>query len=89
MKRVRINVTQRDIDRGVRSTLTSCPIALAIKRRVVEDSTVAVTQFAVLYGTFMSSPFPYRATQFIYHFDLGKPVKPFTFTLELPEEVLR
>lgn len=81
---MRIDVTQEDIDKGVKKCHCTCPIALALKRQtrvayeVSDDCVVAVTdRFA--HGL------PEHASSFIRAFDMGLIVAPFSFELDIPE----
>jgi hypothetical protein len=88
MNRVRIQVTQEDIDgalrflaegqRGFRSA--NCPIARAVKRRLPEyANTLAVGPETVTLGGLKRLKLSQRAQQFLNDFDGEKPVRPFTF----------
>lgn len=46
-KKIRINVTQRDIDKGRPNTSKYCPIALAAKRLFPSDNTISVGVFGI------------------------------------------
>ena len=79
--KLNINVTQNDINKGVKKSCTSCPIARAIKRLKVVD-TVYVYPFTA-YINEQHRGLPVEAWQFIQDFDGGREVKPFKFTLEI------
>jgi hypothetical protein len=82
MKVVRINVTQADIDEGVRCDSFSCPIARAAQR--VLGLEVSVTPRSIKdHGTFLLGKLPPRAAAFVHNFDLSNPVKPFAFSVTL------
>lgn len=88
-KRVRINVTQRDIDRGIPFSSWSCPVALAIRRHSqLADYFVGRNYFVKGECIIddMAIPLPEVTIRFVSDFDAGRPVKPIRFTLELPEE---
>jgi hypothetical protein len=74
-----IEVTQEDIDRGVRGEIDKCPVALAAQRALgIPD--VWVTPF----GRMLPVPdanwlMPAKATAFVRRCDRGKSVQPFTF----------
>jgi hypothetical protein len=87
---VRINVTQRDIERGSLGLSTSCPIARAIKRTRWGRSKLTVsvgrsTVRAISLGAWGASAYtlPGDAQDFVAVFDRGYPVEPFSFTLEV------
>ena len=74
-----IHVMRSDIKKGIRDRCMRCPIALAMKRHwsmpsVYRDICFPETDEVAL---------PAEARLFIEHFDAGKPVKPFRFTLEV------
>jgi nitrate/TMAO reductase-like tetraheme cytochrome c subunit len=85
---MKIEVTQKDIDKGLRSSCYECPIAHAFKRKVKNkirygfavnaDSIDLVTKDFKWY----IHALPKKAQTFIKRFDDGKPVKPFTFEIE-------
>ena len=84
-ERIRINVTQRDIDYGV-GTLAACPVARALRRhRGLEDALVEPRTIHVK-GREISMPF--AVERFVYNFDHypRHQLKPMRFTLDLPEE---
>jgi hypothetical protein len=90
-----IHVLQRHIDQGQPTLCRSCPLALAIDELQIFpglivfvesginnllcgwlrfiDNKVAVHQFSL----------PFEASEFIYKFDSGIPVYPFSFELDL------
>ncbi len=73
-----IEVTQLDIDNGVKNSVCSCPIALAIKRCCnVEEATVRFYT-ATIKG--VDYVLPAQASGFIARFDAGEWVTPFKET---------
>lgn len=79
-----ITVTQDDIDSGRPRSCSSCPVAIAIKRKHPRSRDVSVGLMIIIsYKT--RSPrvlqVPYVASRFMFHFDLDSPVHPFTFEL--------
>jgi hypothetical protein len=89
---VHINVTQRDIERGIPGKSSSCPIARAVKRTRWGRSklTVTVGRFtvrAVSLGAWGASAYklPEDAQNFVSEFDRARDVEPFSFTLEVSE----
>ena len=80
MKKIRIRVTQKDIDEGADCSPDFCPIALSLKRRGFGRVQVGTT------GWFPTArveyPLPSDAAYFITAFDEGHPVEPCWFTLE-------
>lgn len=91
VKRIVVNVTERDIKRapkvrqGYASILSSCPVALAL-RRATRNPDVAVSggsrNDAIVVGTFRGYAGK-RVQKFILDFDNKRPVKPFKFNLVL------
>lgn len=81
---MKISVIKKDIDCGIPKLEDFCPVALALKRKGVKfvciDGTVAE-------GTYKHHPFrvdlPRKAKGFITRFDKRKPVKPFSFILNI------
>ena len=89
MKTVTIEVTQEDIDQGVPSHAHKCAVARAMSRSV--DGAYSLCSFWGIHNPAGRGPCVHTAkhdeavTKFIQDFDNGKPVKPFTFTIEVPE----
>lgn len=73
-----IKVTAEDIKNGKRALTDCCPVALATSRLLGK---VRVTP-RYLYATNVMVLLPLVAVNFIYKFDRGEPVRPFTFELE-------
>jgi len=76
---MRIEVNEKDIEQGWPGVGASCPIALAIKRTLgcaasVGDNYIRIAE----HGTYET---PAVARSFIYAFDRGADVQPFSFTL--------
>lgn len=85
--RVKIDVTARDIKIGNIRSITGCPVALALKRVVKRNPAIRVSPWDVnVHGA--DYLFPKKIERF--HTDVfdGKPVKPFSFFLNLPKEIL-
>ena len=87
-----VEVTQADIDNGVREDVHSCPIAYAITRAANADSASWVEDIAVdAYGASivfadggsMTLDVPLLAEQFIDDFDRGIPVGPVILDLDI------
>lgn len=89
-KRIRINVLERDIERGRRGEYRACPIARALHRHRELRGWGVDWQFAheSTSGTGPLAPLPFAARKFVRDFDQLGPssVAPISFTLELPEE---
>lgn len=82
---ITVEVTALDIKRGTRNTLSQCPIARAIRRLKFKDvsigGTARFTKGSGKNALRLVFDIPKAASTFIGRFDLGKPVKPFTFTV--------
>lgn len=80
---VTVNVTQRDIELGVRNSSTHCPVARALHRhRPFRYATVnGFEAYNPWHGT---TPLPLNVQQFVAAFDDGDPVAPLQFTVEVP-----
>ncbi len=78
---MKIEVTQRDISRGERGSITHCPVALAIKRATRRGACVSNECASVGDEDIF---LPARVGKFIEAFDARKPVKPFTFIMRKP-----
>ena len=76
-----IEVTQEDIEKGIRMSSLSCPIALALRRTTGRD--LRVGHLHIRDGENFSNGVIAHSTwsmqKFIDHFDSGEPVKPFRF----------
>ena len=84
-----IEVTQEDIDRGVRKESCQCPIALALQRCTgylwaagpLEACRIGVADSDV--------EFPRDAKRFIRNFDDGLPVQPFSFEYDEEKQTFK
>lgn len=85
--RVKIDVTARDIRRGRPWRADACPLFLACDRLLRDVETV---YFCVAFqGSEDYVDLPPRAMDWVNDFDLGNPVKPFSFTLNVPAKLVR
>ena len=91
--KVKIEVTDDDIRLAKKTDFSKkrktqwCPIARAL-RRVVGDHPSVATNYAEFTkrGTvFVARLFPKKTNRFIRAFDVGKAVKPFSFTVDFKE----
>lgn len=82
MRRVKIEVTARDIEMGRPHRPRSCPIAFGILRVFPVGWVSVGDTITVGNGEWKTPPSMLR---FIKRFDAGKPVKPFTFVLPWPK----
>lgn len=82
MSRKLIHVTQEDIDKGVRGSSNSCPIARAIKRETDMVNFKVLTWALYNYQHEIICSFSDKTSSFILEYDLGRRVKPFNFYLK-------
>lgn len=94
---IRIQVTARDIREGQRNSNTQCPVCRAIGRRlnaqhypVVSAGRLNLHQF----GTRSPRPIaslvlPAYATRWVLRFDERLAIRPFSFEIDIPAEMLR
>ena len=77
---MKVTVTAEDIEQGVRSHPSACPLALALRRRTGE--VVRINDLGDVWrgGRMSYQLFP-PAWRFLRNFDAGKPVKAATFML--------
>ena len=80
---MKIVVTQNDIEQGIRLKACACPVALAIKRRTSRECEVAGRYMVFRYDLNTEYDLPESVGKFVTAFDMGKPVKPFSFELSL------
>lgn len=73
---MKVRVLKKDIVRGVPINCSLCPVALALRRK--SHRLVKVMWDTITVGT-RSFRTPARVRRFIDRFDVGKPVKPFSF----------
>src|SRR5690348_452339 len=86
MQTFQIEVTQEDIDKGLKGNCSACPIALAVNRTIPGANSTVSDMFNHVYCPGVSrknADTPDDAAWFISDFDDGKPVEPFSFTLTL------
>lgn len=80
-----INVTARDLKRGVKGSCGLCPIALAVKRHfpglLVSTGFLLVKISNASMQEQRRAIMPELASQFVYDFDSFSSVKPFSFKL--------
>ncbi len=77
---MRVNVTERDIQKGMRYDNTACPVALAIRRTLPDAMILTDAEGVNVNGK--DYLLPPAAVRFALDFDLGNPVKPVVFNLE-------
>jgi hypothetical protein len=85
---MKIEVIQKDIDKGVRSSFYCCPIAFAFKRAVKNNTRYGFFYIGSIHivhcldGKWNRYELPKKAQKFIKRFDDSKPVEPFSFELK-------
>lgn len=89
--RIKIDVTQEDIDSGLRGSCHDCPVARAILGVLAPLNVVLVgTTYISLEkpGCRWTGRSTKKISKFIQQFDSGILVKPFSFSLNIPEKFL-
>lgn len=91
---VAFEVTERNIQLGVRQDCSFCPVAIAINKEL-DDSVqaFAMKNVLILQNKFnkefiYSVTWPLKVESFIEDFDANKQIKPFKFKLDIPEKLL-
>lgn len=90
--KVKIEVTKEDIKNGTPQDAGKCPIALAAKRKVKNMGWVIADRLYIdgyPEGEEKFIDMPKKCEAFIDKFDMVKPVKPFSFTLNVPLEFIK
>lgn len=95
--KITVNVTQADIDAGMPGFGCDCPVALAVHRALPHLPGAYVYSYGVATSAHLEAdPFgsvdvfadlPRAARDFITRFDGSEQVEPFSFELELPDEL--
>jgi hypothetical protein len=82
---IKVEVTQADIDKGVRHDPFGCPVALAVRRTIRRRAAVGQSMLYVWFGEQQHDGRLITAVaEFVTFFDAGLPVSPFSFTLNVP-----
>ncbi len=82
-----VTVTQDDINRGVRQHNERCPIARALRRATgIRDISVGLQ--TVSFKSIWAAQLSYRVWEFIWDFDHGRYVRPFSFRIVNPRRYL-
>lgn len=92
-----VNVTQECINKGLKESAQSCPIALAIQNALLLDNVVIAggtievsdeIEFTTLKPTFCDwiAKLPGSAVYFVDEFDRGEKVDPFTFEITVVDK---
>ena len=96
MATIHVEVTQEDIDRGERESCKNCPVARALWHALEPmgrfDLVHAVgenfTLFPIGKPMWIDVPSPNSVKDFILAFDAEAEVEPFSFDLQIPDEVV-
>lgn len=94
MDKVKVSVTDYDIAKG-QSLSGSCPIALAIKRIIVDTIYPNVSALGIMFKLSSTGAVQYQvdlpidAKDFVYNFDEQNPVGPFDFEVDIPSFYLK
>ena len=90
MERIKIQVTEQDINRGRKHSTANCPIAKAIRRQVKEKQTassganvISVTPEHIRFGDYVDKTVSRSAKRFMNKFDRGGEVRPFSFIVKV------
>lgn len=89
---LKVEVTQKDIDIGLRGDCSQCPVALAVSRALiaagleygvgVDELNIKLFRHGMLVHTIRT---PKEVAEFIEDFDSRYSVEPFLFEIEVPE----
>ena len=83
----KFQVTQEDIDNGIRSRPFLCPVALCMQRTLKKNVRVGfgvIEVFDPIYRVFNKEYYtPDKVVGFAYAFDYGQKVEPFEFELDV------
>src|SRR5215475_5876738 len=83
-RRLHVDVTQRDIDWGIRGDSGRCVVARALARSIPDAARIEVDTQTVRFtsgGKRWAFLTPLVVQQYVADFDGGKPIGPFAFTL--------
>ena len=87
-----IEITQDLIDRGDAGKCLTCPIAKAVNHVLNEHCNASVTKTSIYINHNVLHPHEIKlsepAQDFVWAFDSGEPVKPFSFWLDIPKVYL-
>ncbi len=85
LKRVKIEVLAKDIRLGKRNHSKTCAISRAAKRQF-KGKDISTRYVSMSVGEWTYN-LPKKASNFISRFDMGKKVKPFSFTMRLSSTI--
>ena len=87
VRKIKIEVTAGDIERGVPCHAYRCPVGRALARMFKHSVCVGEIDHRLTWrrvGVTKDHPLPPAVARFVHRFDLGKKVRPFTFEVTLP-----
>lgn len=79
-----IEITQKDIEKGVKSSAARCPVALAIMRAFDCENVIVFKYIQVEDNICIETP-P-NVFKWLVDFDYDEEVEPFSFTVEYDED---
>ena len=88
---IKVEVTQRHINSGLKRDCNKCPVALVLKEIFPNASRIIVGGFAIdMYalGEEYFHNFPDSVGNFTLAFDDGKEVEPFAFEIDVPDRFI-
>lgn len=90
MRTLTVTVTQNDIDAGAPQNCRTCPVAKAASRATGETVFVGelLSCFSRRRELLWEVPLPRVVSEFVRAFDWGLSVRPFSFPLLVPDDLL-
>lgn len=85
MTKIKVRVTAEHIARGKKADYNGCPVALALADAVMAVPTTCGVAGTIDIPGHRDLRAPARVLDWVGDFDSDQPVKPFSFTLEVPE----
>jgi hypothetical protein len=82
-RKLRVQVTERDVRRGETGSISSCPVARAVRRELDWKRTVVVGGSFLDVGCYETAELPEAVRKFIRLFDFHGEGKPFSFSVTL------
>lgn len=82
VKTINLEITQADIDNGRKQSCGWCPVAIAVKRQLqLDDVSVGIDN--IWLGPDKYTPLPHFIRDWIRNYDASRPVKPFTYKIDV------
>ncbi len=91
-KRIDIEVTRSDIERGIREDSSHCVVSRAIARTIPDATRIETDTQAIRFtkdGKRLIYLTPWAVQSYVVAFDAGDPIGPFSFRIANPIEVKR